>query len=186
MAGTPPSLSFPFFRSRSLSFSTSPFSSLSFHFQSSTPADYAAVRAAIASRLDADDYDDGSYGPVLVRLAWHCAGTFDKATGTGGSNGATMRFDPEAGHGANAGLGVARAFLEPVKKAHPWISYADLYTLAGVVAVEEMGGPTIPWAPGRTDAASGAACPPEGRLPDAAQGAGHLRDIFYRMGFDDR
>lgn len=37
------------------------------------------------------DYDDGSYGPVLVRLAWHTSGTYDKATNTGGSNGATMR-----------------------------------------------------------------------------------------------
>ena len=37
------------------------------------------------------DYDDGSYGPVLVRLAWHTSGTYDKNTNTGGSNGATMR-----------------------------------------------------------------------------------------------
>jgi cytochrome c peroxidase len=54
--------------------------------------DYAAVRAAIAKVLDADGYDDGSYGPVLVRLAWHASGTFDKASGSGGSNGATMRW----------------------------------------------------------------------------------------------
>lgn len=37
-------------------------------------------------------YDDGSYGPVLVRLAWHASGTYDKETKTGGSNGATMRM----------------------------------------------------------------------------------------------
>ena len=97
-----------------------------------------------------------------------------------------MRFDPEAGHGANAGLGIARGLLEPVKKMFPWISYADLYTLAGVVAIEEMGGPTIAWSPGRSDAASVDACTPDGRLPDATQGAPHLRNIFYRMGFDDR
>lgn len=58
--------------------------------QTSTPGDYAAVRASISSLLDAD-YDDGSYGPLLVRLAWHASGTFDKSTCTGGSNGATMR-----------------------------------------------------------------------------------------------
>ena len=52
---------------------------------------------------------------VLVRLAWHASGTYDKTTGTGGSNGATMRFNPEANHGANAGLNVGRDFLEPVK-----------------------------------------------------------------------
>lgn len=47
------------------------------------------------------DYDDGSYGPTLVRLAWHCSGTYDKNTGTGGSNGATMRFAPESNHGVS-------------------------------------------------------------------------------------
>jgi len=78
--------------------------------------DYQAVYNEIASRLEEkDDYDDGSYGPVLVRLAWHASGTYDKETGTGGSNGATMRFSPEADHGANAGLKAARDFLEPVK-----------------------------------------------------------------------
>jgi len=78
--------------------------------------DYQAVYNEIASRLEEkDDYDDGSYGPVLLRLAWHASGTFDKETGTGGSNGATMRFSPESGHGANAGLKSARDFLEPVK-----------------------------------------------------------------------
>ena len=45
----------------------------------------------IADMLESEDYDDGSYGPVLVRLAWHTSGTYDKNTGKGGSNGATMR-----------------------------------------------------------------------------------------------
>lgn len=40
--------------------------------------------------LFSNSYDDGSYGPVLVRLAWHASGTYDKETKTGGSNGATM------------------------------------------------------------------------------------------------
>jgi cytochrome c peroxidase len=56
-----------------------------------------------------------------VRLAWHASGTYDKETGTGGSNGATMRFAPESDHGANAGLKTARDFLEPVKG-----TYTDL------------------------------------------------------------
>ncbi len=102
--------------------------------------DYGAVRKAIADVLDAENYDDGSYGPVLVRLAWHASGTFDVKTATGGSDGATMRFAPEAEFGANAGLAVARALLEPIKAKFPWISYADLWTLAGAVAIEEMGG----------------------------------------------
>lgn len=50
-----------------------------------------------------------------------------------------MRFDPEASWGANAGLGVAREALEGIKEKFPEVSYADLYTLAGVVAVEEAG-----------------------------------------------
>lgn len=60
---------------------------------------------------------------MLVRLAWHASGTYDKGSGTGGSNGATMRFAPESEHGANAGLRVACALLEPVKKAFPWIRW---------------------------------------------------------------
>lgn len=71
--------------------------------------DYQAVYNEVAKLLEEhDEYDDGSYGPVLVRLAWHASGTYDKATGTGGSNGATMRFAPEGDHGANAGLKAAR------------------------------------------------------------------------------
>jgi cytochrome c peroxidase len=82
--------------------------------------DYQKVYNEVASRLEKDDYDDGSYGPVLVRLAWHASGTYDAETGTGGSNGATMRFSPEGDHGANAGLKAARDFLEPVKGTyHP-------------------------------------------------------------------
>lgn len=81
-----------------------------------TKEDYQKVYNEIAARLEEkDDYDDGSFGPVLLRLAWHASGTFDKATGTGGSNGATMRFAPESDHGANAGLIAARDFLQPVK-----------------------------------------------------------------------
>lgn len=148
--------------------------------------DYGAVRKAIEDILDVEGYDDGSYGPILVRLAWHSAGTYDKTTGTGGSNGATMRFGPECEHGANAGLAVARKLLEPIKAKFPWISYADLWTLAGVVALESMGGPTIPWRAGRIDKPDGKECPPDGRLPDASQGAAHIRDIFGRMGFNDQ
>jgi cytochrome c peroxidase len=82
-----------------------------------TKEDYQKVYDEIARRLEEkEDYDDGSYGPVIIRLAWHASGTYDAETGTGGSNGATMRFDPERDHGANAGLAAARDFLEPVKR----------------------------------------------------------------------
>jgi len=148
--------------------------------------DYSKVRKDIAGLLDQEGYDDGSLGPIFIRLAWHAAGTYDNATKTGGSNGATMRFAPESNHGANAGLHIARDILEKVKKNHPGISYADLWTLAGVVAVEEMGGPEVKWTPGRTDASSGSACPPDGRLPDASQGADHLRWVFNKMDMNDQ
>ncbi|KAG9244449.1 heme peroxidase [Calycina marina] len=148
--------------------------------------DYQKVYNEIAERLEEkDDYDDGSYGPVLVRLAWHASGTYDKLTNTGGSNGATMRFAPEGDHGANAGLLAARDFLEPVKAKNPWISYSDLWILSGVVGIQEMQGPIVPYRPGRQDGDI-AACTPDGRLPDASKGNQHLRDIFRRMGFNDQ
>lgn len=113
-----------------------------------------------------------------------------------------MRFAPEGDHGANAGLKAARDFLEPVKRelslySHryqllthnveqfPWITYSDLWTLAGVCAIQEMQGPTIPWRPGRKDR-DVSMCTPDGRLPDGAKEHDHLRAIFGRMGFDDR
>ena len=127
--------------------------------------------------------------------------SYDKETGTGGSNGATMRFAPEGDHGANAGLKTARDFMEPVKRVSPysnkstntnnllekfpWISYSDLWTLGGVCAIQEMQGPTIPWRPGRSDR-DVSMCTPDGRLPDGAKEQSHLRAIFGRMGFDDR
>ncbi|KAI9371004.1 heme peroxidase [Aspergillus egyptiacus] len=151
-----------------------------------TKEDYQKVYNAIADRLaNETDYDDGSYGPVLVRLAWHASGTYDKETGTGGSNGATMRFAPESDHGANAGLKHARDFLEPIKAQFPWISYSDLWTLAGACAIQELGGPAIPWRPGRQDK-DVASCTPDGRLPDASKNQDHIRAIFGRMGFNDQ
>ena len=56
-----------------------------------------------------------------------------------------MRFKPEKEWGANAGLEGARDALEAVKKDHPTVTYWDLYTLAGVVAVEEAGGGGVGW-----------------------------------------
>jgi cytochrome c peroxidase len=148
--------------------------------------DYQKVYNSIAELLDeAGEYDDGSYGPVILRLAWHSSGTYDKDTKTGGSNYATMRFEPEALHGANNGLNVARDLMQKIKEKYPWISYGDLWTLGGVAAIQEMDGPTIPWRPGRIDGVAAQATP-DGRLPDASQGSDHLRNIFGRMGFNDQ
>ncbi|KAK5074313.1 hypothetical protein LTR51_004900 [Lithohypha guttulata] len=80
------------------------------------------VAQAVRDLLHQPEYDDGSAGPVLVRLAWHSAGTYCSATNTGGSNGAGMRYEKEGGDEANAGLQHARAFLEPIKKRFPFIT----------------------------------------------------------------
>lgn len=103
--------------------------------------------------MDNPSWDDGSLAPIFIRLAWHSSGTYDAASGTGGSNGAGMRFSkgPEAADPENAGLEVARAFLEPVKRKFPTISYSDLWILAAYVGLEHTGGPVIPFVPGRTD-----------------------------------
>jgi len=149
--------------------------------------DLAAIKKDIVNVLDNMDYNDGSYGPVLIRLAWHSSGTYDKKTNTGGSNGAGMRFKPESEWGANAGLATARGLLEPIKKKYPDISYSDLWVYAGYVALESMGGPKVPFRLGRKDHVSEKLPSlPDGLLPDATKGAQHLRDIFGRMGFNDQ
>jgi hypothetical protein len=136
--------------------------------------DLKAVKKDILAIIENLDYDDGSYGPLFIRLAWHASGTYDKTKKTGGSNGAGMRFAPESDWGANAGLGIARGLLEKVKQKHPEISYSDLWIYAGYVALESMGGPTIPMRLGRVDYPDGKKYPlPDGLLPDAT----HARNI---------
>lgn len=97
--------------------------------------DLQKVREAIVDVIesDAEKRGDGTslYG-TMIRLAWHCSGTYSKYDNTGGSESARMRFEPEASWGANAGLKpVAQKALEPVKAKFPEMSYADLYTYAG-------------------------------------------------------
>lgn len=102
-----------------------------------------------------------------------------------------MRFPPESVDPANAGLHHAISFLLPIQAANPWLSHSDLWTLSGITAIEAMGGPKIPWQPGRTDYESAEAAESHrgsvgDRLPDGAKGADHIRDVFGRMGFSDR
>jgi cytochrome c peroxidase len=103
------------------------------------------------------------------------------------SGGGTIRLREELAHEANRGLGAAQAWLEPVHAQHPSVSYADLFTLAGAVAIEAMGGPHIPWRSGRVDERDAAKVTPDGRLPEADKGkpeatAAGLRKTFGRMG----
>ncbi|CAA7013422.1 unnamed protein product [Microthlaspi erraticum] len=129
--------------------------------------------------------------PILVRLGWHDAGTYNKNIEEwpqrGGAN-ASIRFEPEIKHAANAGLISALKLIEPLKEKYPNISYADLFQLASATAIEEAGGPEIPMKYGRVDVTAPEQCPEEGRLPDAGppSPADHLREVFYRMGLDDK
>jgi len=145
------------------------------------PFDYKAVRKDIEQLLESQS----GCGPVIIRLAWHQAGTWDKDKKNGCPNTATMRFKPESEFGCNAGLDKARVLLEPIKAKHPNISYADLWSLAATVAIEEAGGPKIDWRWGRVDGTV-VETSPDGRLPDGALTQDHVRSIFYRMGFNDK
>ena len=165
------------------------------HLEAAAAAvDLKKVREAILDVIDADIEkrgDGSSLAGTFIRLAWHSSGTYSAADNSGGSNGARQRFDPEASFGNNAGLHIARKALEPVKAKFPELSYADLYTYSGVVAVEEAGGPNIPFRTGRVDMDSGETSPQKDVLPNADMGSRvhtvqHLRDIFYRMGFTDQ
>ncbi|KAF5175296.1 L-ascorbate peroxidase t protein [Thalictrum thalictroides] len=129
--------------------------------------------------------------PIMVRLGWHDAGTYNKDIEEwpqrGGANG-SLRFEVELKHAANAGLVNALKLLQPIKEKYPGVTYADLFQLASATAVEEAGGPKIPMKYGRVDVSGPEQCPEEGRLPDAGPptpGA-HLRDVFYRMGLNDK
>lgn len=129
--------------------------------------------------------------PIMVRLGWHDAGTYNKSIEEwpqrGGAN-ASLRFEAELKHAANAGLISALKLIQPIKDKYPDISYADLFQLASATAIEEAGGPEIPMKYGRVDVSSPEQCPEEGRLPDAGppSPADHLRDVFYRMGLNDK
>jgi len=88
-------------------------------------------------------------------------------------------------------LQAAQARLEDVKERFPDLSYADLYTYAGVIAVESLGGPKIAYRSGRVDSMDPKEVTPDGRLPAADKGESgttrdQLREIFGRMGFDDQ
>ncbi|KAG1369934.1 putative L-ascorbate peroxidase 6, chloroplastic/mitochondrial [Cocos nucifera] len=111
--------------------------------------------------------------PILVRLGWHDAGTYDKNIAEwpqcGGANG-SLRFEIELKHAANAGLVNALKLLQPIKDKYSGVTYADLFQLASATAIEEAGGPKIPMKYGRVDVSGPEQCPPEGKLPGKTAG----------------